>query len=306
MSVPMRRLALPLILGAALGLAACEEDDSHKGSISHGSAAATTGAPAVTKVRLIYAPGSPLATMRVATAFTRRLGPLGVSKAAIKIGGEQIHVDVPADKAAAVKKALEGGRLDVYLFDDGADPFAAKAKELPEGFRLAQEKGSEGPVHFVLAPEDRRADLEKLLGQNPSAGRALVGPAGTGDLRSYYVEAESSVRGELLTAAKAEQGEAGPVLALTFEGSGMNLLRWGSKEQARFVVEVDGLVVGTAQAETEITDGVLRVVLARSGPDALEETKALAKSLAGEAGGLALSHLTVFAEERPLGARRER
>ena len=305
MSVAMRRLVPLLFVSAALGAVgvACEDDEAHKGTISHGPSTATQGASASAKlVRLIYAPGSPLATMRVATTLARRLEPLGMDNEDIKIGGETIHVDVAADQAPKVKKALEGGRLDLYLFDDRADPFAEKERDLPDGFRLALEatKGSERPLHFVVAPGNRRADLEKLLAENPSAGRALIGPTGEGELRSYYVQSDSSVRGEMLSAAGAEQSPEGALLLLTFEGSGKNLLRWSSKDHARFVVQIDGQVVGTTKAEETITDGVLRVPLQGSGKDALDRAKALATSLASKAGGLALSHLTVLAEERPL------
>ncbi|MBW2454551.1 MAG: hypothetical protein JRI68_08570, partial [Deltaproteobacteria bacterium] len=103
-----RTLGGLLLSLAAAGLGGCDDDD-HKGTISSGpelSPARSAVAKRAGRTRLIYGPGSPLSSARVAGVIRKRLASLGIPERDIRIGGEQIHVDVPKDKVAAAKEAL--------------------------------------------------------------------------------------------------------------------------------------------------------------------------------------------------------
>jgi hypothetical protein len=271
----------------ALGLAlvvACG-DDEHKGTISHGPSA-TASPHDVARTRLVYQPGSPLATAHVAAVFRKRLA--SIRRADIKIGGDVIHVDVANDQLDAAKAALDGGRVDLYLFDEKADPFAAKHEEHADKFTVETESvatadGSTS-LRFLVAPKSGRAALLAYITPMAAGARPLVGPFAEG-VRSYFAEEGRSVRGEQLASAKAE----GDTLVLTFEGSGKNVLRWSSRARARYLLAIDGDVVGTSQPEAEVKDGVLRVPVSSG-----------AATAAAKIDGRALSHETIFGKAEPL------
>jgi hypothetical protein len=240
----------------------------------------------VARTRLIYLPGSPLATAPVAAVFKKRLA--GIGGAEIKIGGDVIHVDVKNEQVDAAKVALEGGRVDLYLFDDKADPFAANHEEHADKFTVETESvaTAEGrtSLRFLVAPKDGRAALLAYISPLAAGARPLVGPFADG-YRSYFAQSGRSVRGEQLASAKAD----GDTLVLGFESGGKSVLRWSSRDRARYLLAIDGDVVGTSQPEAEVKDGVLRVTVSSG-----------AATAAAKIDGRALSHETLFEKAEPL------
>jgi hypothetical protein len=271
---------------SSVGLSACS-DDEHKGTISHGPTASAGAQGKVPRTRLVYQPGTPLATTRVAKLFKKRLSSLNLLEgiSAIKIGGDTVHVDVPTAKVDAIKKALSGGRFDLFLFDETADPFAAKKDEHAEKYTVKSErvktKQGDASVLFLVGPDQK--GLHDYAAPLAAGHITLIGPVrldtgGTGH-RTYFAQSGRSVRGEFVKSAKAEGNE----LVLTFQGMGTNFLRWSSRDVSRYLVQVDGRVVAAVQPETPVNDGVLRVTVPG-------DAAAIAKSL----DGVAISHDTVF------------
>lgn len=296
---PVRLEAL-LALALAAGTSACS-DDEHKGTVSTGSAEPTASAiaPAETKL-LVYSPGTPIATMRVAERFKRRLARAKLAGAKVKIGGEAVHVEAPLQKVEAVKKALAGGRLDLHVASTSTHPFADAAAEDVEPLRLETEtvpteSGTETRRYLVGSTEQR--SLLKERAQDKSLGAAtFIGPAEDAagkkiGLRSYYADPERNVRGEMVASAKAE----GDVLVITFEGGGKSFLRWQGKQKSQLLLRVDGDVVGTIQLTEPIEDGVLRIPL-KGEPEAA--------ALAATLDGVAVSHETVL-QDRELEDKEE-
>jgi len=299
--------------GAVAGLAlivvgGC--DDNHDGTISSGpgsSPAKSVVAQKAGKTRLIYRPGSPLASARVAGVIRKRLASLGIPEKDIRIGGEQIHVDVPQDKAAAAKQALAGGRLEIYLFDEQADPFAVNTADHAERYEVKSEalgRGAGGKtLHYLVAPVAKREQLLTYLAQHSTGAKGLVGPVFDGASeprghRSYYVRASDPVRGELVKAAAARKTDGGAALVIELEGQGKASVRWAAKHQARFVLLVDELVVATVAPEGPVKDGKLAFPLADRGDPAA--TLAVATAMAKRLDGVAFSHLVTFVKERSL------
>lgn len=284
------RSLLALLLGV---LAGCG-DDEHKGTISTGSAQPTASVVApIDRALLVYSPGTPIATTRTAERFKRRLEKAGLKKVKVGIGGEVVHVEPLASDVEATKKALSGGRLDVHVFSDATNPFeAADPDELaPLSLgteTITTETGSK-PVRFLKADTNQRDALEKVAEEKRLGSRALVGPLYEGGevsgFRSYYADSERSVRGEMVSAAKAEGG----ALAITFEGNGKSFLRWQGKQKGRLLVRVDGAVIAAVQLDEPITDGVLRI-------DGLPPERATA--VAADIDGTAVSHECVFKEKK--------
>lgn len=283
-------------------------DDEHKGTVSHGSASATSSPPAMT--RLVVGPGSPLSSAPVAARIRERLLPLGIDARHIKIGGDEIHVDVPSSKLVACKRALEGGRFDLHLFDDRADPFASSPQAHKSRFEVGSEsvrdaEGKPAVRRFLMGTPAERDDLFAYLKEHAAGAMPALGPMSWGAtqpqrLRSYYLQAGSArvSRGEQLAGARAERDGDEVRLALELVGSGASFVRWASKQRARFVVLVEGLVVGTSQPTSEIADGKLSVVIERRGnADAtLADVHAMAKSIDAKA----LSHAVELRGERAL------
>lgn len=266
-------------------------DDEHKGTVSHGpSAQPTTTAPAPPMVRLVYQPKSPVATMRVAEIAKKRLEGMG---ATIKIGGETIHVDVPSTQAAAAKKAMEGGRIDLWLA--AADTLGADAGSEAIPLKSEEVSSSEGPKtdRYLEAPPDAREELLRQAEAHAGKARVLLGPSGDrgGPLRTFLVEPGKTVRGEYVASAQALQHAEGARLVLTFEGSGRNFVRWNSKQGARFVLQADGAAIATVASSDEVKDGSLTFVLSGW---SFEDAKKLAEAI----DGVALSHSTALEEER--------
>ncbi len=286
------------------------DDENHDGSVSWGPKdppSSSAKGSSEGRIRLIYSPGSPLSSARVAGLIKKRLEPLGIPKESIRIGGEQIHVDVPKDKAEAVKQALALGRLELYLFDDRADPFAIKTADHAKRFAVKTESvpTSVGATtfHYLVAPTAERAALLAYLGEHGTGAKGLVGPTFASSavprgLRSYYVQAGESVRGEFVKRATAKEAGEQAVLELELEGSGKVSVLWASKRRARFVLQVDGLVLATQQPKEPVKDGQLSFPLAHRGGSAA--TLAAATELAKRLDGIAFSHLVTFDKERPL------
>lgn len=284
MNSPKRGVRMALSLSLALsGCEACG-DDEHKGTISHGTTSPSASAKPVETTRLTYNPGSPLHTMRVAEIFKKRLEPLGIDATAIKIGGDIVNIDVPNATIDAAKRALEGGRLDVYLIDDDHDPFSKNEADHSEKFALGTDA-----ARFLWAPPEQRDALVDYVQQYAGSKKVLTGPYATADVpagvRAYFVHADKSARGEFLESARGE----GSSLSLTFSGSAKSSIQWNTKEPSRYAALVDGVVVGVAAPEEQVKDGTLQVSLA----DASADGAAIAKSL----DGIAVSHDTV-AEEK--------
>jgi len=281
-----------VIVAAVMALAGCG-DDEHKGTISHSTSATGQTTTAIAYTRLIYNPGTPLATARVADVFRARLQPIGVASSSVKIGGDIVHVDVPDSRLAAVKTALQGGRFDLYLFDDRLDPFATATETHASKFEVASEtvQTKDGPttLRYLVAPAAAKVALSQYIASHAGSAKALFGPIAAG-YRSYFVQSGRSVRGELIDGAKASAN--GDSLALTFVGSGKSFLRWSSNNRARYVALVDGEVVGTYEATKEISTGVLVVTV-------VGDAAAMARALDGHA----LSHLTVLTETKALAPR---
>ena len=215
---------------------------------------------------------------------------MGIDAGAIKIGGDTVHIDVPPDKADAVKKALGKGRADIHLFDETHNAFAHNESDHAAKFELGSEplktKDGETTVRFLVAAKDKRADLLKYLETYAGSGTPLIGPAGD-RIRGYYAQAGRSIRGELISGAKQSDGK----LVLTLAGSGKSFLRWSSKDLGRYLLRVDGDVIAALQAAAEIKDGTLTLSLVDGAPSAADLVKLL--------DGLAVSHLTVFEKEKP-------
>ncbi len=277
----MRWQTCALAVALSAMLSGCEGcgDDEHKGTISHGSAQPTASAKVKT-TRLTYDPGSPLHTMRVAEILKQRLEALGIGASAIKIGGDIVNIDVPDDQLADAKQALEGGRLDVYLIDDGHDPFSKNEQDHAEKFELGSDALAKGSVRFLWAPADQRDALVAYVQAYAGSKKVLTGPH-DGGVRAYFVHADKSARGEFLEAAAGE----GRTLRLTFGGSAKSSIQWNTRQPARYAALVDGVVVGVAAPAAQVTDGTLQVSLADPAADAAAIAKAL--------DGIALSHDTV-------------
>jgi hypothetical protein len=277
-------------------------DDDHKGTISTGSAAPTTsasgaGAP---KTLLVYAPGTPIASMRVAEVFKRRLGRKKIGSAEVKVGGEVVHVHVPAEDVAKVERTLGGGRLELHVLDTEARAFGdtdpASYEPLVRREEVVTLKSGPKTVAFLSGSNDQRDALLARTVKDQGSALALVGPlydAGKpAGFRSYLVDAERRVRGEMVASAKVESADGKASLALTFEGSGKSFLRWHSSQKERFVLRIDGNVIGTFSPDAPVTDGVLRVPFPSRGDD--KTTVAAANKLAATLDGVALSHETVL------------
>lgn len=287
---PSRRAVYGLLVGVAL--VACS-DDEHKGTVSHGPTAAPTGTAAPTpRVRLVYSPKSPIATMRVAEIAKKRLAETG---ARVAIGGVTVDVEAPEDRRDAVKEAMSGGRLDLWLAAEDDLPADAGSDELP--VKTETLKTAAGPTtrRFLEAPADQRDVLTQQAERHAGRAKVLLGPSGarSGPLRTFLVEPSKHVRGEYVASARALQHAEGARLVVTFDGAGRNFVRWESKQKNGFVLQVDGAVVGVTYASDEQKDGSLTFTLAGW---SLEEVAALAKSL----DGVALSHLTVLESEKRL------
>ncbi|MEZ4445560.1 MAG: hypothetical protein R3B72_41175 [Polyangiaceae bacterium] len=284
-----------LSLLVALNVLSACGDDEHKGTISHGSAAPPSvgsAAPVATTL-LVYSPGTPIASMRVAEVFRKRLAALSIDAKQIRVGGEVVHVEIPSGQKQAVMNALAGGRLDVYAAS-ARDPIGALGEDALGGMPRKTEThaGPEGSVtsHFLLGPdaETLRKRAEGLdLGAKP-----LVGPASKPDegFRTYLADSSRQIRGEQVSAAAITSDGAAPRLSLTFEGNGRSFLRWSSKQKVALLVLIDGQVLARVTPDAEITDGVL------SFPLTIDD--AAAKKLAAALDGVALSHDTVFKEAK--------
>jgi hypothetical protein len=290
------RLALSLTLCAAA--VACS-DDEHKGTISTGSAEPTASATAVaeTKERLVYSPGTPIASMRVAERFKRRLEKAGLKGVNVKIGGEVVHVDAPPKKVAAVKEALSGGRLDLYVFAASTNPFADANEEdlapLKLGSETVSTSAGQQQRRYLTGEPDQRDQMTKIASDKSLGAKAFVGPvyeAGkkTG-LRSYFADADRSLRGEMVAKAAVESEGDETTLVITFEDRGKNFLRWQGKEKSRLLVRVDGDIVAAVQLTEPIKDGALRVPW--------KGDPAQAKAIAASLDGVAVSHETVLKED---------
>ncbi len=307
-----RMLGGLLLWLAPAGLGGC--DDNHDGTVSSGpelSPARSVVAKRKGRVRLIYGPGGPLSSARVAGVIRKRLASLGIPEKDIRIGGEQIHVDVPKDKVAAAKEALNGGRLEIYRFDDQADPFAQKTAEHAKRYTVKSESmattAGARTLHYLVAPADQREQLLGYLSEHTTGAKGLVGPVYAGadtptGLRSYFVQPSQPVRGELVRAAAAKETKGRVTLTLELEGQGKASVSWESKQRARFVLLMDGLVVATLQPASPVRDGKLAFPVAdRGGPEA---TLAVAAALAKQVDGIAFSHQVTLDKERPLDAPR--
>jgi hypothetical protein len=294
----------------ALALVGGCDDESHDGTISRGpkdQPSSSAKAAAQARIRLIYGPGSPLSSARVAGLIKKRLGPLGIPKESIRIGGEQIHVDVPKTKVAAVKLALAEGRLELYLFDDRADPLGSKTADHAKRFAVKTQSvptaAGARTFHYLVAPSSERGVLLAYLEEHSTGAKGLVGPvfadAGASQsLRSYYVQAGDSVRGEFVKRASARQDGEQAALDLELEGSGKTRVLWATKGRSRLVLLVDGLVLGTLLPAGKVKDGKLSFTLGYRGGAAATLTAATA--LAKKLDGIAFSHLVTFVKERPL------
>ena len=170
-------VAAMLLLG---GCRACKTDEvGPESTISHGSADPSSAPAPMT--RLVIDPGNPLMVVRVAKRIATRLKGLGVSEQQVKIGGDRVHVDVLNTMADACAKALDGGRLDVFLFDERADPFAAQPEEHAKHFdvmseTLPGEHGAPATVHYLMGTPEERDALTKYLAEQASGSMPLVGP----------------------------------------------------------------------------------------------------------------------------------
>ena len=291
--VPTNVRQAALLLAALLLAVGCG-DDEHKGTISTGSAQPTASVVApVERALLVYSPGTPIATTRTAERFKRRLDKAGLKDVKVGVGGEVVHVEPVASDVEATKNVLTGGRLDVHVFSDTTTPFDdANAEDLAPltlgTDTVATEDGTK-PVAFLKADPSQRDALEKVAQDKSLGARAFSGPlyeAGkvTG-WRSYFADSERSVRGEMATAAKVEDG----VLAITFEGNGKSFRRWQGKQKGRLLVRVDGDVIAAVQLDAPVTDGVLRV-------KGLPPERATA--VAADIDGTSVSHECVFKEKK--------
>jgi len=284
-----RHPTLLLMLVAALG--GCS-DDEHKGTISTGSAAPTSSALVEERVLLVYSPGTPIATMRTAKRFKRRLAKAGLKDVKVGIGGEVVHVEPKPGDVDATKKALSGGRLDVHVFSDTTNPFANVAAEdvapLSLGTETVTADGGSKTLHFLTSDASQRQALKKAAEDKSLGALTLVGPIYEGGkatgLRTYYADPERKIRGEMVAAAKAEGDE----LAISFEGNGKSFLRWQGKQKSRLLLRVDGDVIATVQLTEPIKDGVLHV----SGLPQEQVT-----AIADDVDGTAVSHECVLKEE---------
>jgi len=287
----MRRAIL--MLAATALLIGCGDDD-HKGSPSVGPAPSAS-AKEEPRVQLVYNPKTPIATARVASIFKRRLAAIGLGDV-VKIGGRHVHVNVPAVKVEEAKKALSGGRADVWLTTT-TDPLGL-LDEPPKGLSLKEEtvrlpKG-ETKIHFLQGPPDKRAALTDLgdaaAGANVLTGLSFEGGA---TARTFLVQPDRKARGEFVTDGEVEEIDGKPVLAVTFNAAGKSFVRWNTKQGERFVLQIDGEVVGTAHSDVEVKDGVLRFsVGGRTKAQVAKLAEAIAKSRA-------VSHEVELEEKAP-------
>ncbi len=292
----------------AVLVVACEDEGGKKSAPveTRPRPSATAASAPTPELRLSYVVGSPLSTIRAAKAFKLRLASLGIKERQIRVGASKIDIHVAKRQAAKVKEALANGRLELYLFDDVADPFSFKKKQHAKHFEVKRESvvtagGNKETILYLLGKPNERKQLLAYLKKQEVSAKALVGPAYAGGaspvgLRSYYVQADRSARGELLKAARAKEKDGRPILELEFAASGVNFLRWNTRQRSRFIILVDGLVIGSAQPAKVIKDGVLTVELPKR-KGALEDAKHMAASLTG---GKALSHLVKLKKEHAL------
>lgn len=274
--MPSRSVVLVSCL--ALLACGCEEDPPLKGAASRGSSPlfADGGAPVPTK-RIVLDPGGPLAASRVADVARKRLLALGLSPQAVKIGAHTVNVDVEEKRLAETTKALDGGRFDMYVFDESQEPFR-DSKDLGDVVVKEEvvfaEAGAARTVTYVVGD---RAAIDKLVAAQETPSLGLVGPVevdGKKRYRSYFVERERDTRGEYIAAAEALEENGSAYLVLTLDGGAVNMLRWSSRRKRRLVAFINGDVVATAQPDSLIKDGVIRFEV-----DTLEAATSLAKSL---------------------------
>ncbi|MBW2454592.1 MAG: hypothetical protein JRI68_08780, partial [Deltaproteobacteria bacterium] len=202
-------------------------------------------------------------------------------------------------------------RLEIYRFDDQADPFAQKTAEHAERYGVKSESvatpGGARTLRYLVAPTDQREQLLGYLSEHTTGAKGLVGPVFAGaakptGLRSYFVQPSQPVRGELVKAAVAKEADGKVALELELEGQGKASVSWDSKQRARFVLLVDGLVVAAHQPRGPVKDGKLAFPVADRGGS--EATLAFATALAKQLDGMAFSHLVTFVKERSLDRRR--
>jgi hypothetical protein len=266
------------LVGWALVMCLCAGcQDPPKGRVSQGPHP-DAGADAGMQTRLVYATASAVDTIRVVKRMRARLQKLGIAGDAVSIVGDTVHVDVDDARAAAVKEALAGGRLDVFMHHAG-DPLADY--EPPPGeLRRERERVGEGASHFLSAPAAQKDALLERAREHAGGAETFVGPAGE-RYRSYYGDARERLRGEYLTSATAKDG----ALLLGFEGAGRGFVARHSKAGARLLVVIDGEVVALVAPTSPIDDGVLSFKAA--------DAAALAAALDGRA----LSGATAFVEQ---------
>ena len=273
------------VVGAVLLLGACS-DDAHKGDPSTGPAPSAS-AKVIPRTRLVYDPKTPIATARVAGIFKRRLEAVKIDGGAVKIAGQRLHIDVNSDQVEAVKEALAGGRADLWLAAP-ADPLA-DLKEVPEGATLEEEtqglpKG-QAVSHFLKAKTtDALFPGEKAdLGDAAGGAKVFTGPlfedGAQTAVRTYLVQPDRSIRGEFIETARVEEKDGAVTLVVPFNASGKSFVRWNTKQGERFVLVVEGEVVGTAFHAEEQKDGTLRFSVAGR-PRAEVET--IAKAVKGK------------------------